>query len=305
MSLALILWIALLAFAIALAGWALDTNRRRVRIIRRASAMDGAVFAPAPILHPDDGRWHRLLVRMSAAVPDALKVDGGGERLVRAGFESALAPGIFALIRVASAVGIPLIVMTWGARDSFTLFIISVAAAVGVGLLLPRVGLNILQRRRQKILRHSLPDALDLLLVCVEAGVSLDAAVLRVGKEMGVLHPELAEELLMLNRRANAGVPREEALRALYERTGVDELRSLASTLVQSERWGTSIGTVLRVYSETLRRKRRQTAEKRAAVAASKMVVPLALLILPALFVVLGGPVILALGPMFDAMTNR
>ena len=306
MSLALILWIALLAGAIALAAWVLEANRWRLRAKKRASSNVGTdTVASLKIVRPEDGRWHDLLVRMSAAAPNVLRAADGTGRLVRAGFDSKLAPGIYAFIRAVSAIGIPLIVVVWGAHDTAENFTIGLAAAVGVGLLAPRLGLDMLERRRQKIIRQSLPDALDLLLVCVEAGTSLDAAVLRVGREMGALHPELAEELLNLNRRTNAGVPREDALRGLYERTGVEELRALSSTLVQSERWGTSIGTVLRLSSETLRRKRRQSAEKRAAVAASKMVFPLALLILPALFIVLAGPIFLALGPIFDTATGR
>jgi tight adherence protein C len=153
--------------------------------------------------------------------------------------------------------------------------------------------------------RKSLPDCLDLLLVCVEAGVSLDAAVLRVGREMASLHPELSNELLVVNRRTNAGMRREDALHGLYKRTGVEELRTLASSMIQSEKWGSSIGKVLRVYSDSLRRKRRQTAERKAAVAAAKMIFPLALLILPALFAVVGGPILLGLRPVLDALSNR
>ena len=117
-----------------------------------------------------------------------------------------------------------------------------------------------------------------------------------------MVHPELSNELLLMNRRMNAGMRREDALHALYERTGVEELRALASNMIQSERWGTSIARVLRVYSESLRRKRRQVAEKKAAVAATKMIFPLALFILPALFAVIGGPAVLAMGNVLDAL---
>jgi tight adherence protein C len=138
-----------------------------------------------------------------------------------------------------------------------------------------------------------LPDALDLLVVCVEAGISLDAAILRVAKDLIYVHPDLARELLVLNRKTNAGVTREEALRGLWERTGVEEIRTLVTSLVQSEKWGSSSARVLRIASETLRRKRQHWAEKRAATAPLKMVVPMALLIFPALFVVILGPAVL------------
>jgi tight adherence protein C len=180
--------------------------------------------------------------------------------------------------------------------------LLSGAIGIALGLVAPPALLERMRRLRQERIIRSIPDTLDLLLVCVEAGVSLDAALLRVGREMVLLHPELANELLTMNRRMNAGMRREEALHGLFERTGVDELRSLGSNMIQSERWGTSIAKVLRVYSESMRRKRRQAAEKKAAVAATKMVFPLALFILPALFAVIGGPAVIAIGPVFKAM---
>jgi tight adherence protein C len=155
---------------------------------------------------------------------------------------------------------------------------------------------------RQGRIRLALPDGLDLLVVCVEAGVSLDAAVLRVAREMELMHPDLAHELLMVNRRVNAGMTREEALHGLSLRTGVEELRALASNMIQSERWGTSIATVLRVYGETARRKRKQAAEKRAAEAPVKMLFPLTLFILPTIFIVVLGPAIIRISHVFGSL---
>src|SRR5207249_8829546 len=138
-----------------------------------------------------------------------------------------------------------------------SLLLLSGSIGILLGLITPPIVLGRLRGSRQERIRRSIPDTLDLLLVCVEAGVSLDAAILRVGREMALLHQELSAELLLMNRRMNAGMRREDALHGLFERTGVDELRSLGSNMIQSERWGTSITRVLRVYSETLRRKRR------------------------------------------------
>jgi tight adherence protein C len=140
---------------------------------------------------------------------------------------------------------------------------------------------------------------LDLMVVCVEAGVSLDAAILRVSRDLGSAHPEMAEEMAIINRKVNAGVPREQALQGLWTRTGIEELRSLAANMVQSERWGTSIAKVLRINAETLRRKRKQTAEKKAAQAALKMMAPLLLFLLPALFVVILGPAVMRISTAF------
>jgi tight adherence protein C len=138
-----------------------------------------------------------------------------------------------------------------------------------------------------------LPDALDLLVVCVEAGISLDAAILRVAKELSFTYPDLSRELLVVNRKTNAGVTREEAIRGLWSRTGVEDLRSLSTSLIQTEKWGTSITKVLRVAAVTLRRKRRQHAEKRVALAPVKMTFPLVTMILPALFIIILGPAVL------------
>jgi tight adherence protein C len=133
----------------------------------------------------------------------------------------------------------------------------------------------------------------------VEAGVSLDAAILRVARDLAVTHPDLAGELMVINRKVNAGVPREAALNGLWSRTGLEELRGLAASMVQSERWGTSIAKVLRVNAETLRRKRKQTAEKKAAQASLKMMGPLLLFLLPALFVVILGPAAINISQAF------
>jgi tight adherence protein C len=225
--------------------------------------------------------------------------------LVQAGFESPQAPAIFALIRLVSALGLPGLAFALGPKDSTTMLIVSGGIGIALGLGGPSAVLSRLQRRRQDRIRKSIPDSLDLLLVCVEAGVSLDAAILRVGREMLALHPELSNEFLTMNRRMNAGMRREEALHGLFERTGVEELRALGSNMIQSERWGTSIAKVLRVYSEALRRKRRQAAEKKAAVAATKMIFPLAMFILPALFAIIGGPMAIAIGPVLDSLGGK
>lgn len=215
------------------------------------------------------------------------------EQLVHAGFDSPIAPAIYATVRVISLVALPVILLIVFQPDSvFKAFVIGSAAAL-VGLILPAFYLIRTVRKRREKIRRSLPDALDLLVVCVEAGISLDAALLRVAKDMVYVHPELARELIIVNRKTNAGVTREVALRGLWDRTGVEEVRSLVSSLIQSEKWGTSSSRVLRVSAETLRRKRKFAAEKKAATAPIKMLIPMALLIFPALFVVILGPAVM------------
>jgi tight adherence protein C len=147
-----------------------------------------------------------------------------------------------------------------------------------------------LAKRRQHRIRLSLPDALDLLVVSVEAGLGLDQALQRVGDELAFAHPELAEDLRMINLELRAGKPRVEALHNLADRTGVDDVASLVAVLVQTDKFGTSVAQSLRVQSEVLRTKRRQRAEEAAAKTGVKMVFPLVFCIFPAIWVVTIGP---------------
>lgn len=177
-----------------------------------------------------------------------------------------------------------------------------IAEAIGAARLFAAVE-RITGRRRERISR-GIPDALDLLVVCVEAGVSLDAALQRVSRELAIAHPELADEITDMSRRLAAGMPRDQAFQSLHARTGVEELRSLATHLIQSERWGTSIANVLRTYSRDLRRRRRRAAEQRAATAATRMLAPMALCIFPTIFIVILGPAVLRIAATFREMAR-
>ena len=305
MTLQLLLLAALVFFAVALGGYAVTSQRRRLRVMSRAEGRQGGGPTPVLVADPSDSASARFGDWARAKLPDVLVDEENNESLLQAGFESPAAPAIYGLLRLVAAIGIPLLMFTVAPRDSTLMFVVVLGIGIGLGLGGPSAVLSRLRTNRQDRIRRSIPDSLDLLLVCVEAGVSLDAAILRVGREMRAVHPELANEMLVMNRKMNAGMRREDALHGLFTRTGVDELRGLASNMIQSERWGTSIGKVLRVYSETLRRKRRQAAEKKAAVAASKMVIPLALFILPALFAVVGGPAVVGLAPVLDALSGQ
>lgn len=214
-------------------------------------------------------------------------------RLLHAGSDDPLAPLVYSMARLVLIIGMPLLVFMFFPQTTFNLTVATVLIAAAFGFIAPAAFLARKVRLRQERIRRALPDALDLLVVCVEAGISLDAAILRVSKDLMGPHPELARELAVVNRKTNAGVRRDEALRGLWERTGVDDVRALVASLIQSEKWGSSSARVLRVSSETLRRKRRQSAERRAALAPNKMTIPLALLIFPALFVVILGPALI------------
>ncbi len=161
------------------------------------------------------------------------------------------------------------------------------------GYLLPDLVLGRLVEARKKRIREGLPDALDLMVVCVEAGQGLNAALKRVADELMLSNPTVARELLLVNLEISAGMEREQALRNLGERTGVEEVASLCAILIQSDRFGTSIGTALKVQSETLRTTRRQKLEELAAKTPVKLVFPLIFFIFPAIMVVILGPAII------------
>lgn len=163
------------------------------------------------------------------------------------------------------------------------------------GFFVPRFILKRMIKDRQHRIRIALPDALDLTVICVEAGLALDQALMRVGKDLHHAHPDLSDEFHLVNLEMRAGKPRAEALRNLVDRTGVDDIRSLVGTLIQTDRFGTSIAQALRVHSDSLRTARRQRAEEQAAKTTIKMVPPLVIFILvPFLFVTIGPALIQA-----------
>ena len=155
------------------------------------------------------------------------------------------------------------------------------------------------------MLRLALPDALDLLVICMEAGLGLDQALLYVGQELRIAHPELCEEFDLVNAEMHVGKTRMDALRSLATRTGVDDIQALVATLVQTDRFGTSVAQSLRIHSDDLRTKRRQRAEEMAAKTTIKMLVPLVFFIFPALFVVILGPAVISLIRIFGEINAK
>jgi len=163
------------------------------------------------------------------------------------------------------------------------------------GFFIPRFMLKRAVKERQRRIRLALPDALDLTVICVEAGLALDQAMLRVGEDLRYAHPELSAEFHLFNLETRAGKPRVEGLRNLWGRTGVEDIRSLVMTLVQTDRFGTSVAQALRVHSDSLRTERRQRAEEQAAKTTVKMIIPLVLFVLPSLIFVTVGPAVIQL----------
>src|SRR4051812_29273472 len=229
-----------------------------------------------------------MLKRVGERAPKSPKEMGSLRlRLVQAGYRRDEALTIFFGIRVAFAL---LLFSLFSAGLVGRPNILLALGGLGVGYILPGMVLARMAKRRAHRIRLSLADALDLLVVSVEAGLGLDQALTRVGAELAFAYPELSDELRLINLELRAGKPRAEALRNLADRTGVDDLSSLVTMLIQTDKFGTSVAQSLRVYSETLRTKRRQRAEEAAAKTGVKMVFPLVLCIFPAIWVVTIGP---------------
>jgi tight adherence protein C len=222
-------------------------------------------------------------------------------RLVHAGFRRQDAIILFLGIRAGCALAVFAVM---AAPFLFRATIPMALGGAGFGYLLPGIVLARMAKRRQHRIRLATPDALDLLVVSVEAGLGLDQALQRVGEELTTVHPALSEDLRLINFELRAGKPRAEALHNLAARTGVDDLTSLVAILVQTDKFGTSVAQALRVYSDVLRTKRRQRAEEAAAKTAVKMVFPLVICIFPAIWIVTLGPAAIkfvqVLGPMAD-----
>jgi len=237
-------------------------------------------------------RLEQALDPLSKALPlSPSEVSRTRKWLIQAGFREERHLPMYVGSRVALAVfGMAVVVVATG--FSSIPLMVSVGA---LGFFLPRFVLKRMIRDRQQRIRLALPDALDLTVICVEAGLALDQAMMRVGEDLHHAHPELSDEFHLVNLEMRAGKPRAEALRNLVDRTGVDDIRALVATLVQTDRFGTSVAAALRVHSDSLRTERRQRAEEQAAKTTIKMVIPLVIFVLPSIIFVTLGPAVIQL----------
>jgi tight adherence protein C len=225
-----------------------------------------------------------------------------------AGFKSASALSLFYALKTGIALVMLLAVLLsaqWLPQWPSNVLLLLAAAAAFVGLMLPNLVLDHMIKRRQKRLRDGFPDALDMLVVCVEAGLGLTAAIQRVATELRFSYPELAAEFTQVTAEMRAGVDREVALKGLAARTGLEDIRGLVSLLIQTLRFGTSIGDTLRVYSEEFRDKRMQRAEEIAAKIGTKLIFPLVLCLFPSFFIVAVGPAAVRLIDVFRTLGER
>jgi tight adherence protein C len=296
----------LLAFVF---GTALVAGMALLLMPRRAAAIDRRLEELTAIRDDDAPERPRfqffigLFKRMGEKVPRSPKELGTLRlRLVQAGYRRDEALTIFFGVRVFFAIVLFLILSNpILIRPNMMLAL----GGLALGYVLPGIVLARLAKRRAHRIRLSLADALDLLVVSVEAGLGLDQALTRVGTELAFAHPELSEELKLINLELRAGKARAEALRNLADRTGVDDLSSLVTMLIQTDKFGTSVAQSLRVYSETLRTKRRQRAEEAAAKTGVKMVFPLVLCIFPSIWVITIGPAAIKFVTVLFPMINK
>lgn len=219
-------------------------------------------------------------------------------RLMLAGYRNPASADIFLGSRLAFPAAFGVLVALLVSNNTIMYFII----AVGIGFFLPDFWLNWSIKKRRERIRLSLPDGLDFLAICLEAGLGLDQGIIRLGQELGVSHPALAEELLQINFEQRAGVPRITAWKGFADRVDLEMVRSFVAMLIQTDRFGTPLSKSLGTFSDSLRTQRRQKAEEMAAKTTIKLLFPLALFIAPAMGIVLLGPAALSLVKNFKHM---
>ena len=257
-------------------GKKVDTDKGR-RTSQRWMARVVSLTRPlAKLSVPEDG-WEESPVRI---------------RFINAGWRKSTAPALFYAAKTGLTLLLPILMYLLLRHGDHNLFLWVVAAAAA-GYYLPDLWLKHCLKERQREVFETFPDALDLMTVCVEAGLAMDAALARVAQEIGLKSMILAEELQLVTLELRAGSAKDKALRNLALRTGVEDVDALVTLLIQAERFGTSIAASLRVQSDQLRTKRRQRAEETAAKIALKLLFPLIFFIFPSLMVVLMGPAIL------------
>jgi tight adherence protein C len=279
--------------------------------LRRMGEGEHGVSAPvvSAMPTPGDSSMAALAERVAQplhrlAPPSAAEAQKLQKQLMQAGHRSPNAPIYFRAIQLLSLVGFPgAVAFMCAVLGRPMMSAISwILLAFAAGFFLPRYVLRKLIKARQQRVRWGLADALDLMVVSIEAGLGLNAAMIRVGDELRDVHRDISEEFELCNLEIRVGRERDEALRNLAERTGVDDLRSLVAMLIQADRFGTSIARAVRVYADSLRTKRRQRAEQAAQKAAVKLLFPLACFLFPTLFIAILGPAALNLIDTFGKM---
>ncbi|MCH2182440.1 MAG: type II secretion system F family protein [Mariniblastus sp.] len=302
-------FIAILPFAvfgaIAVGAWAISEtlfnrtskSEERLMLIKQRAG-DGKTGDDGKDVNRTTDGITRLLAKASPALGDVLKptkpneVGKQKQKLDEAGFRGEQAPLMFNTLKMVMAI-IGFVLAGGGALLLNGMNISSLTYTLiftGVFLFLPELVLSLIAKSRKQKVFLGLPDALDLMVVCVEAGLGLDQAMRKVAVELFSAHPVIASEFNICNQHLQMGKQREQVLRELGDRNGVDDLKTLSSIMIQVDKFGTSIGTALRTQSDAMRVRRRQIAEEKAAKTAVKLIFPLVIFIFPGIFVVLVGP---------------
>jgi tight adherence protein C len=277
--------------------------------LRKLGSQGGASqTSTLSVTMPDESPATELAQRLASPLnrmlpPSAIEAKKLQKQLMHAGFRSESAPIIYRAVQLMSMAGFPLVVALVCAILGRPLAsaLVWIILAFVAGFFLPRYGLKRITKTRQRNLRWGLADALDLMVISVEAGLGLNAAMVKVSSELRDVHEEIALEFELANLEIRVGRERDEALRNLAERSGVDDLHSLVAMLIQTDKFGTSVARGLRVFSDSLRTKRRQRAEQAAQKAAVKLLFPLACFLFPTLFIAILGPAAINL---YDTLGN-
>ena len=263
--------------------------------------------APAAVQSIEPNPMESLAARLAEPInklvpPSAANVKKLQRELMQAGYRSAAAPAIYRVTQMGLMIILPLlIVMVWTVlARPLSDALLPVFFAFAAGFLAPRFILSRMIAGRKLRITWGLADALDLMVITMEAGLGLNAAMLRVCEELKVVHPDISKEFELANLEIRVGRERSEALRNLADRTGVEDLNSLVGMLIQADRFGTSIARAVRVYSDSLRTKRRQRAEQAAQKAAFKLLLPLGALLFPTMFIIILGPALLNISDMLS-----
>lgn len=286
--------ILLFALVAGVALLVLAAARRRAELRGELRAVAGPARKAAPNLRTGrDDQWARLVDRIerSGLSLTDTKSDVLRDKLIAAGFESSSAPRVYTLMRLVLVIALPVLFVGFsllgGGELSYIRLYIFGSIAAAAGLYMPALFIRAKADRRREAIVNGFPDSLDLMLVCVEAGLGLEAALDRVGREMAVSHPLVSRLLTTATLQLRAGASREAALRKMAEAARVDEISSFATLLIQSDKLGTSIATTLRIYASEMRERRRMRAEEKAHRIPVLISIPLVTCMLPVMIGVL------------------
>ena len=290
----MLLLLTVLLFVVVAAGTAwlgMRASAWRARGIQRLTAVPGHA---AQLIPSSTQLWRELVSRLGAVAPGSARdLPRLKRRLIKAGFRNPNAARYFQGVRLVSTALFTVggLLIAWRRHAAPDNMFWATAGGAFIGYQAASQYLSFCIRRRQRAIARGLPNALDLMVVCVESGLGIDQTMLQVAKELQQAHPEICSEFTVMNLELRAGSRRAEALHNLAERTGVDEVKKLVAVLVQTDRFGTSITQCLRGHADFLRSMAQQKAEERASKLAVKLVFPIFFCVLPSLFVVTIGPV--------------